>query len=668
MAEVADVVGALWDPKRIQRPGRYFRIGRVFATRWTEPSSAHQENNSTALEKIRRFIVVHEAYHMAWCVPIYTYGGRGFHKPGIKLQDHAQIYNVDGETVERQAPLRDPIGMVVEGDTDIHRLHPASVANFGKINSIEPDTPVMNVGFVPKAHINRLALKFNDLVVSTSKTKMKMLRRDEGLFNLTVEGQGNLEIGELDLGYGGSLNLSASGTSEVKIGSIKEKGTGFVTMRARESASLKLGHYNCRGPLRTFTEDIASLSIENADINDSDIRVTTAGQSGTTIANLRGCDGSFDAKVNDRAKLELNTVDFLQGGTFRISSTSQSTSEIKNFHGDETIVKARLSDAAWLRMGTVTLANSIIEISSKELSNTFILNISSVSSILRVKNSDSVALRIDEARVTTSSWNLVATGRSSTSSIGVLRASDSTFNSKLSASAGFRVDKRLPYKSSPDISSERQSPPDTGIITCAGVLDADTPGLEDGHNAILPPDSEVGEPSTRTMTLHHPREPLHSVSADSSVSSLMLLGESSTIAHDGQSSISSMERSCETVMGQQGPLAVMAGTDLAQVTPKGDIRIKMQPEGNAWANPGGLDTEGGVGMDMEGYSHMEEGSLRRREAPEEYAVTNTAKHESDRTAGKQSADLNPLDESWEDIGPSTDEHDGLDEEGRGSYE
>ncbi|KAI9898851.1 hypothetical protein N3K66_005312 [Trichothecium roseum] len=162
--------------EHIRKPRRFFRKGRVFATVWAEPWSAsnasappgQQSAPTRAFSKTRRFIVIHEGHGSSTCVPIHTYGGRGANKANLKLEDHAWVYpfGSDPPSAGHHVSLREPIGLVIEGSDDLHRLHPKSLANFGKLCTVEHNIAVANIGFVHKTHNNRL---YHSLLPSTSK-------------------------------------------------------------------------------------------------------------------------------------------------------------------------------------------------------------------------------------------------------------------------------------------------------------------------------------------------------------------------------------------------------------------------------------------------------------------------------------------------------------------
>ncbi|KAI9896000.1 hypothetical protein N3K66_009069 [Trichothecium roseum] len=162
--------------EHIRKPRRFFRKGRVFATFWTEPWSSNDDKAppgqpsapARVFSKTRRFIVIYEGHGCSTCVPIYTYGGRGAGKAKLKLEDHARVYPFESDppSAGHRVSLRDPIGLVIEGCDGLRRLHPESLANFGKLCTVEHNIAVANIGFVHKTHNNRL---HHSLLPSTSK-------------------------------------------------------------------------------------------------------------------------------------------------------------------------------------------------------------------------------------------------------------------------------------------------------------------------------------------------------------------------------------------------------------------------------------------------------------------------------------------------------------------
>jgi hypothetical protein len=154
--------------------------------RWVEPSSErgrpdlpldfnHPEVG--VFREVRRYIVVYESHNAALCVPIHTYGGRGHLKPDIRREDHARVYGFYNTPPQMEHPLRAPIGIVFEGKTHQNRLHPASVANFGKIYTVEHGALVANVGYVHKDHINRLRVHFDAIKANEDRNPTADIHR-----------------------------------------------------------------------------------------------------------------------------------------------------------------------------------------------------------------------------------------------------------------------------------------------------------------------------------------------------------------------------------------------------------------------------------------------------------------------------------------------------------
>ncbi|CAG9990106.1 unnamed protein product [Clonostachys byssicola] len=140
--------------------------------RWVEPYSERESQSSNqhptgshepdVFSEIRRFIVVHESHGASQCVPIHTYGGRGLRKSNIKIEDHARVFRNDDEhsTPPSEPRLREPIGVVIDKNSEFQRIHPESVANFGKVYTVEHDVAVANIGHVVRAHNYRLQLNW----------------------------------------------------------------------------------------------------------------------------------------------------------------------------------------------------------------------------------------------------------------------------------------------------------------------------------------------------------------------------------------------------------------------------------------------------------------------------------------------------------------------------
>ncbi|KAI0966509.1 hypothetical protein F4678DRAFT_448711 [Xylaria arbuscula] len=339
-----------FDLQRVQKPSRFFRMGRCFITRWVEPMSSRLEDQSAtdttrttdpyggAFTKMRRFIVIREGYHCSWCVPIHTYQGRGTTKPDIKLHDHAKMYRIGNTEVEAEFPLRKPIGIVIEGESELHQLHPASLVNFGKIHTIEHDISVMNIGYVPKSQVACLKLDLNALEKSSRDMKYQKLRRDEGPFNIQLEGNEKLSIQELDIGTEGLVSMAMTGESYAKVHKLK-------------------GSY---GSLRIAITDRATLELDTVAVNGT-ISISLTGESKVVIKELQEYSGTLLATISGKAKLTMIDVK-LKGGLVALAMSDKSQLIFRTLHGQGEFLSAKASGEAELRIQRAYFVDSQINI------------------------------------------------------------------------------------------------------------------------------------------------------------------------------------------------------------------------------------------------------------------------------------------------------------------
>ncbi|RWA09181.1 hypothetical protein EKO27_g5927 [Xylaria grammica] len=337
-----------FDLQSAQKPSRFFRLGRCFVTRWVEPMSQRSRNRASAptipaidlndgvFTEMRRYIVVREGHHSSWCVPIHTYEGRGTAKPDIKLCDHAKIYRFGDADPHSEFPLRKPIGIVVEGEDELHQLDPASLANFGKIYTIEHDVPIINIGYVPRLHVNRLILDLNALEISTPVMKYQRLRRDEGPVNIRLGGKEKLQIDELDMGTEGSANIVVSGESCATIHKLKGRD----------------------GPLRVTATAQGTLELGTVAVNGQ-IAISLSGKSRVTVQKLYGYRGILVATITDEATLTMKDVS-LESGSFALALSHNSVSAITRLHIDDGYFMARSDMKAMLWITDAKFVKSIV--------------------------------------------------------------------------------------------------------------------------------------------------------------------------------------------------------------------------------------------------------------------------------------------------------------------
>jgi hypothetical protein len=82
---------------------KFLRVGRVFATLWTEVAGINADLEQTFMSevafkervytKVRRFVVVRDGTGYATCLPVTSYGGKGHKKPKIRLEEHGFIHS-----------------------------------------------------------------------------------------------------------------------------------------------------------------------------------------------------------------------------------------------------------------------------------------------------------------------------------------------------------------------------------------------------------------------------------------------------------------------------------------------------------------------------------------------------------------------------------------------
>jgi len=154
------------------QPSRYFQIGKIFKTLWTEPAGGTATDldkgyyrsvgfGQRSFTKIRRFIVIRKRLHSSLCLPISTYGGQGAAKRDVRAEDHAIVYPTDDPEPDSDENLsKEPFGIIIEepGET----IDPKSRIDFGKVYTVEHNLKVMNVGRIHSADKNRLLRYFNE--------------------------------------------------------------------------------------------------------------------------------------------------------------------------------------------------------------------------------------------------------------------------------------------------------------------------------------------------------------------------------------------------------------------------------------------------------------------------------------------------------------------------
>ncbi|KAH7385006.1 hypothetical protein BKA64DRAFT_748480 [Cadophora sp. MPI-SDFR-AT-0126] len=164
----------------IGQPVKFYRIGRVFKTLWSEPAGGTAKDmdksfyskvgfDELVFTKIRRFIVVREKTHSCLCLPLYTYGGQGSLKPDVRAQDHVavRISTNDPPPTPRSTEedsQKTPLGIIVEDSEE--KIDPMTRINFGQVFTIQHNLKVAKVGRIHPTDIERLNKYFIESVIT----------------------------------------------------------------------------------------------------------------------------------------------------------------------------------------------------------------------------------------------------------------------------------------------------------------------------------------------------------------------------------------------------------------------------------------------------------------------------------------------------------------------
>lgn len=154
------------DPRYRIEQSHKFQPGEVFKVLWPEPSGQSDSKTSPASEKrevrdnyggriyvgFRRFVVIGNDHGHCTCVPIFTYGGQGCKKKGVKSEKHGIITQmghkarlVPGEPKLGMPTVR--VKMIAEGES----LAWQSRINYSKLITVEHNVRVFFIGRIHDA-------------------------------------------------------------------------------------------------------------------------------------------------------------------------------------------------------------------------------------------------------------------------------------------------------------------------------------------------------------------------------------------------------------------------------------------------------------------------------------------------------------------------------------
>ncbi|KAH7312918.1 hypothetical protein BKA65DRAFT_467197 [Rhexocercosporidium sp. MPI-PUGE-AT-0058] len=164
----------------IGQPGKFYKVGRVFKTLWSEPAGGTAKDmdksfyskvgfDELVFSKIRRFVVVCEKNHSCLCLPLYTYGGQGVSKPDVRTQDHVAIQICTNDRpstphLTNEDSEKPSLGMIIE-DHDEH-LDPKTRINFGQVFTVQHNLKVAKVGRIHPGDLKRLNEYFIESIMA----------------------------------------------------------------------------------------------------------------------------------------------------------------------------------------------------------------------------------------------------------------------------------------------------------------------------------------------------------------------------------------------------------------------------------------------------------------------------------------------------------------------
>ena len=131
---------------------KFFQVGRVFSTLWSEPVGSSYLRNTAVSEviyservhsRIRRFVVVRANEGSCTCLPVTSYSGAGPAKSGISLKDCGFIYS-HGSPQKAPAMRKTPLKVVLSKGAP--KIPPDSLVNYNKVFTVETNVKVRDVG------------------------------------------------------------------------------------------------------------------------------------------------------------------------------------------------------------------------------------------------------------------------------------------------------------------------------------------------------------------------------------------------------------------------------------------------------------------------------------------------------------------------------------------
>ena len=150
----------------IEKPKKFFKVGRVFAVLWSEPAGENVDwsdedeyeivrYGEKVFTKIRRFVVVREGDRHSTCLPLLTYQGKATRKHGVNPDDHAAVFaeNSKPRFLPGENLRKSPLKIIIEDPRE--KIDPLTRINFSKIYTVEHNVKALKIGRIPDTDLLR---------------------------------------------------------------------------------------------------------------------------------------------------------------------------------------------------------------------------------------------------------------------------------------------------------------------------------------------------------------------------------------------------------------------------------------------------------------------------------------------------------------------------------
>ena len=165
----------------MDKPKRFFSIGRIFKTVWYEPHGSNMLVRQTDLEwgesrspfygtrpiaKFRWFIVVRKRLNHSLCFSITSYAGPGSAKARRgRAVDFVVLHSSDIEApspYDEEGISRKPIGIIIEEEEQY--ISPLARLDCGRLYTVEDDLEVLKIGRVHTGSLEDLEAYYRECV------------------------------------------------------------------------------------------------------------------------------------------------------------------------------------------------------------------------------------------------------------------------------------------------------------------------------------------------------------------------------------------------------------------------------------------------------------------------------------------------------------------------